>query len=197
MKRKGQAVEKPSPAAAAKRAAEAAGATSAVDAKPEVYKMREKLASFGDDFWIETQSGRKAFKVNGKMVAVRDKLSFENDRGQELAYIESKFLSVRDKLRIDRIGGSGAWLKKDLLNIAGDNFVLEFDNGEEVELAGNFVDHEYSFRRSRRDKVGEVSKKWFSVRDSYGVQIDGGEDHIMLLAATVAMDQSSHDLLNT
>jgi len=39
-----------------------------------------------------------------------------------------------------------------------------------------------------------VSKKWFRIRDTYGVQIEPGYDDILLLAATVAMDQSSHDV---
>jgi uncharacterized protein YxjI len=30
------------------------------------YQMREKLFSVGDDFWIETEGGERAFKVDGK-----------------------------------------------------------------------------------------------------------------------------------
>lgn len=195
MKQKGKPAKKKAASVAKSKKTEDAGiAKGPVDLKPETYKMKEELITLGDDFWIETESGRKVFKVDGKMIAVRDKLSFESDKGKELAYIASKFLTVKDKIRIERVGGgSSAWLKKDLLNIAGDNFILEFDNGQELELAGNFLDHEYSFRRDRRDKVAEVSKRWFHVRDTYGVEIDGDQDHIMILAATVAMDQSSHD----
>ena len=35
------------------------------------YQMREKLVSIGDDFWIETDRGERAFKVNGKALRVR------------------------------------------------------------------------------------------------------------------------------
>lgn len=31
------------------------------------YKMREKLVSFGNDFWIEDENGRRAFKVDGTL----------------------------------------------------------------------------------------------------------------------------------
>ena len=37
-------------------------------------------------------------------------------------------------------------------------------------------------------KCAEVSKKWFRVRDTYGVQVEPGQDVIVLLAATVALD---------
>ena len=33
------------------------------------YKMTEKLASIGDDFWIENAAGQRAFKVDGKAAA--------------------------------------------------------------------------------------------------------------------------------
>lgn len=156
------------------------------------YKMREKMFAIGDDFWIENEAGRRAYKVNGKLLRVRDTLIFEDPNGQELADLQSKFVTIRDKIKIERKGGSGALLTKDLLNVLGDDFAMKFDNGDEVHLKGNILDHEYQFYRGR-DKIGEVSKKWFRIADTYGVQISGGEDHIMFLAAAVAMDQMSHD----
>jgi uncharacterized protein YxjI len=41
--------------------------------------------------------------------------------------------------------------------------------------------------------VAEVSKKWFRVRDSYGVAIDPGQDDIVILAVTVCIDQMAHE----
>jgi hypothetical protein len=32
----------------------------------ERYQMRQKLVSFGDDFWIENDRGERVYKVNGK-----------------------------------------------------------------------------------------------------------------------------------
>ncbi len=40
------------------------------------YQMRQKLVSFGDDFYIENSAGQKVFKVDGKMLRVRDTFSF-------------------------------------------------------------------------------------------------------------------------
>jgi uncharacterized protein YxjI len=160
----------------------------------ERYKMREKLASFGDDFWIENEAGRRAFKVDGKMLRVRDTLIFEDTNGRELVHLQSKAVAIRDKMKIERKGGQSAVLTKDLLNVLGDDFIMKFDNGKELRLKGNFLDHEYSFYDGR-DKIAEVSKKWFRIADTYGVQIEQGQDDIILLAATVAMDQSSHDVV--
>ncbi|HMT20571.1 MAG TPA: LURP-one-related family protein [Promineifilum sp.] len=158
----------------------------------ERYKMREKMFSIGDDFWIENAQGRRAYKVNGKLLRVRDILVFEDPNGRELAKLSSKIVAIRDKIDIERVGGKSARLVKDLLNVLGDDFAMKFDGGDEIHLKGNFFDHEYTFYRGR-DKIGEVSKKWFRISDVYGVEISQGEDEIMLLAATVAMDQMSHD----
>jgi uncharacterized protein YxjI len=38
------------------------------------------------------------------------------------------------------------------------------------------------------DTVVTISKKWFRVRDSYGVDIAAGEDASLILAITVAID---------
>lgn len=158
------------------------------------YKMREKLVSIGDDFWIEDSNGRKAFKVDGKAVRVRDTLIFEDPNGNELAKIQSRLVSVRDRIKIERNGAPSAELIKDVVNVVRDHFKLKLDDGRELELTGNFLDHEYEFTEGR-NKVAEVSKKWFRIRDTYGVQIEPGYDDILILAATAAMDQSSHDLV--
>jgi len=37
-----------------------------------------------------------------------------------------------------------------------------------------------------------VSKKWFSVADSYAIDVDSGEDDVLILAAAVVIDLVSH-----
>ena len=56
-----------------------------------------------------------------------------------------------------------------------------------MKASGNFVDHEYEIERDG-DTVATISKKWFRVRDCYGVDVAVGEDTPLLLAITVAID---------
>jgi hypothetical protein len=44
-----------------------------------------------------------------------------------------------------------------------------------------------------RDKIAEVSKKWFRVADNYGVQIEPGQNDVLILAVTVALDSMAHE----
>jgi uncharacterized protein YxjI len=63
--------------------------------------------------------------------------------------------------------------------------------GPDLEVKGNILDHEYTIGEGR-DKVAEVSKKWFRLRDSYGVAIEAGQDDIVILAVAVCIDQMAH-----
>jgi uncharacterized protein YxjI len=45
----------------------------------------------------------------------------------------------------------------------------------------------------RRRKIAEVSKKWLSLTDTYGVEIDEGQNDILILAVAIAIDMMSHD----
>jgi len=152
--------------------------------------MREKMFSIGDDFWIENEGGEKAFKVNGKALRVRDTLVLESPSGEELFTIQEKKLSVRDKMQVERHGDTVATIKKALVTPLRDRYSIEVENGPALEAKGNIVDHEYEFKRDG-DKVAEVSKRWFRVRDTYGIEIAPDQDDALILACTVCIDQMS------
>ena len=62
-----------------------------------------------------------------------------------------------------------------------DRWTVKIKGGPDLEVKGNILDHEYTIGEGR-DKVAEVSKKWFRVRDTYGVEIESGQDDILILA---------------
>ena len=64
--------------------------------------------------------------------------------------------------------------------------------GEDVKAHGNIVDHEYEIEQDGHE-VGEVSKKWFRLRDTYGVEVKHGADPVLILAITVAIDGMTRD----
>ena len=163
------------------------------DAGGTKYRMREKMFSIGDDYWIETDSGERAFRVDGKALRIRDTLALETPDGGEVFTIQEKKLSIRDKMEIERGGTTVATVKKALVTPLRDRFSIEVVGGEDMEAKGNLVDHEYKIERSG-DKVAEVSKRWFRVRDTYGIEIAEGMDDALILAITVCIDQMTHDV---
>ena len=152
------------------------------------YRMQEKLFSIGDDFWIETESGERAYKVDGKALRVRDTLVLEDPSGTELFTVQEKKLRVRDTMEIERDGRTVATVKKALVSPLRDRFSIEVTDSDDMEAKGNIVDHEYKVERDGH-QVAEVSKRWFRVRDTYGIEIAPDQDNALILAVTVCIDQ--------
>ena len=157
------------------------------------YQMREKMFSIGDDYWIENSRGERAFKVDGKALRIRETLVLETAGGEEVFTIQEKKLSVRDKMEIERSGQTVATVKKALVSPLRDRFSIDVEGGEDMEAKGNIVDHEYTVERGG-NKVAEVSKKWFRVRDTYGIEIAPEQDDALILAVTVCIDQMAHNV---
>jgi uncharacterized protein YxjI len=156
------------------------------------YQMREKLLSIGDDFYIE-QGGRRVFHVDGKALRVRQTLVFADMDGHALCKIQERMLRVRDTMAIEGPDGQPlATVKKALLSPLRERFSVEVAGGQDLEIQGNIVDHEYTVEADGQ-KVAEVSKKWFRVADTYGVEIAPGQNAVLLLAVTVALDAMAHE----
>ena len=155
---------------------------------PTRYQMREKLVSIGDDFWIENNHGQKVYKVDGKALRVRDTLKIEDAHGRELCKIQEKKLRVKDSMNIEGPDGKTlATIKKALITPVRDRWTVKIGNGPDMEVKGNIVDHEYKIEEGRT-RVAEVSKKWFRVRDTYGVEVAPGQNDVIILAVTVGID---------
>jgi uncharacterized protein YxjI len=157
------------------------------------YKMHEKLVSIGDDYWIENETGERAFYVDGKALRIRDTLIIKDVQGHELYKLKEKLLRIKDTLNVeDGQGRTVATIKKALITPLRDRWKVDLEDGSEMKVQGNILDHEYEIE-SGREKVAEVSKKWFRIRDTYGVEVSPGHDAALVLAITVALDQMAHD----
>lgn len=156
------------------------------------YQMREKLVSIGNDFWIEDAHGQKAFKVDGKAMRVRQTLKFEDAHGKEIYKIQERKVRVKDSMEVEDANGNRvAMVKKALISPVRDRFTVNLKGGPDLDVKGNILDHEYKIGEER-EQVAEVSKKWFRIRDSYGVEVDPGQDDLLILAVTVCIDQMAH-----
>jgi uncharacterized protein YxjI len=156
------------------------------------FRMQQKLISIGDDYWIEDDDGNRAYKVNGKAARMRETFMLEDTRGHTVAKIQEKKLSVRDKVTIDLDIGS-ATVKKAMVGFR-DRFEIDLENGPDLKAHGNIVDHEYKIER-KGDTIAEISKKWFRVRDTYGIDVFDENATVLLLSITVAIDALANDLL--
>lgn len=155
------------------------------------FVMRQKLLCFGDDFQIKDAEGRERYYVDGKALSFGDKLSFQDMAGNELAFIRQKLLAWGPTYQIYCDGDLAAVVKKHLFTLFRCKFTVDVPGPDDLEAQGSFMDMEYTFERGGRT-VAEVSKKWFSIRDTYGVDIDRGEDEVLILASAVVIDLICH-----
>ena len=157
------------------------------------YQMRQQLVSIGDDFWIENSRGERAFKVDGKALRVRQTLIFEDANGQELCKIQERMLRIKDshgdRRPERRAPGDGQ---------EGAHHAAARAVGPPTSAPGRTwtcraTSSTTSTRiEEGRTKVAEVSKKWFRLRDTYGVEIAPGQNDVLILAITVCVDTMAH-----
>ena len=152
------------------------------------YQMRQKIASIGDDFWIENGRGEKVYKINGKALRARQTLIFEDANGHELLKIQERMLRVKDSMEIeDANGRKVAMVKKAMITPVRERWSVDIPGASDLEVHGNILDHEYHI-----GNVAEVSKKWFRIADSYGIEIEPGQNDVLILAVAAVIDMMGH-----
>jgi uncharacterized protein YxjI len=144
--------------------------------------------SLGDDFWIEDDHGTRVAKVDGKAFRIRKTLIFEDPNGNEVCKIQERMLHIKDTMEIEGPEGQRmAVIQKALITPLRDRWSVKVGDGPDMEVQGNIVDHEYRINAGGQ-RVAEISKKWFRVRDTYGVEVAPGQNDVLMLAITVGID---------
>ena len=66
-------------------------------------------------------------------------------------------------------------------------FTVDVEGPNDLVAQGNFLDYEYTFTRNDQ-MVATISKKWFTLRDTYGVEVAEDEDAVLILASAIVID---------
>ena len=156
------------------------------------YQMRQRMLSIGDDYEIENERGERVFKLDGKALRIRKTILFKDMDGRELVKIQERMLHIKDSMEIEGPDGNRiAIVKKALITPLRERWIIKVEDGPDLHVEGNIVDHEYRIERDGA-QVAEVSKRWFRVRDTYGVEVAPGEDEVLILASTAVLDTMAH-----
>jgi uncharacterized protein YxjI len=155
------------------------------------YVMKQKLFSFTDDYKITDADGKDVYYVDGKLLSLGKNLSFQDMEQRELAHIQQKLLNWGLTFEITHDGELVAVVKKELFTFFHCVFHVDEPGHDSLTAEGNFNDHEYVFTRAGQ-QVASVSKQWFTFADTYGVEVEGDEDPVLILACTVVIDEACH-----
>jgi len=70
---------------------------------------------------------------------------------------------------------------------------VEFHNGQQdLVMKGNWGAYDFSIQRGN-STVGHVSKKFFTCADNYGLEVQPGEDVVVMMACVAIIDRCCHD----
>lgn len=151
-----------------------------------MYVIREKLFGFGQDSDITDEAGRPVLRVDGKALSLRERLVLRDMDGREVAEVRRKMVSMRPTYEIEIGGAEAARVRKRLFTPFVDRYTVDIPGPDDLELVGDLLEHDYTVRRG--NAVAAVSKAYFTMRDTYAVDIAPGEDELLILTAVLALD---------
>lgn len=155
------------------------------------YILRQKIVSIGNDYWVENEQGEKVYEIDGK-IGLYKNFIFKDAHGKKLVKIHKAILTVKETMEIENSDGEKlAVVKKALFTPLMEHFVVNMNNGSDLEIHGNILDHEYTIVNNR-NIIAQVSKKLFNLRDSYSISIGAGQNEVLILAVVVCIDEMTH-----
>jgi len=154
------------------------------------FRMRERLLSSSDEFYVETASGKRAYRIDVMAPHLRDTLTLKDMRGNETYRIQGDYARYRDMLSIHRRGEKVAVVKAAKVAHHDDRYSVKIRGASDLSIQGDILQHEYSINREGAP-IAIVSSDWFQLRDAYGVEVAPGEDAALILAVTVCIDTMS------
>ncbi len=156
------------------------------------YLMRQKFWAWGDDYTIKDDNERDVYLIDGRAFSFGKKLSFQDAQGRELAFIAQKLLAWGPTYEITREGQLLAVVRKDLFSFLRCQFTVDVPGPNDPVAEGDFLDHEYTFSLAGR-AIAQVSKRWFSWTDTYGIDLAPDADPVLILCSAVVIDLVCHN----
>ena len=157
------------------------------------YLVRERLFDIKDDFWVTDEDGRRVFFVNARLVSLHHTLVLEDAAGRKLASIKHKLLTFTDAINIEHDGAVVATVHRAVFSPLHHRAHIDLhDGGGRLEAVGNIIDKDFEIRDGRH-VLARISRKWFTIRDAYGVDVAPGQDDAFIIAIAVCLDRIHHD----
>jgi uncharacterized protein YxjI len=151
------------------------------------YMIREKFFHLGEDSTIMNETGQPIFEVDGKVLSLHDRLIVRDLAGNEVVNVHRRLMTLRPTYEITRGGETLATFRKHFFSPFVDRFTVDIPGLDDLEMTGSLFEHEYTISRAGQ-VVAVVSKRWFSLTETYGVDIALGQDDPLILACVLALD---------
>jgi uncharacterized protein YxjI len=152
------------------------------------YLVRERLFAIKDDFCITDEQGDKVFFVDAKILSLHHALELKDASGRKLATIKQKLVTFTDAMEIEGDGGVVATVHKAVISPLHHRANIDIAGGERLEAVGNIVDKDFEIRAGGQP-IARVSRAWFRIRDTYGVDVAPGQDDALIICIAICLDR--------
>jgi uncharacterized protein YxjI len=156
------------------------------------YMVREKLFSIGDDYWVTDEHGDQVFLVDGKVLSLHHTFELKDRSGAVVAKIQKKIVSIHDTMDIEQDGRVVATVKRALFSPLHHRSVIDLHGVGQLEAVGNIIDKEFEIRDGAT-VLAQISRAWFRIRDTFGVDVAPGQDDALMIAIAVVLDRIHQD----
>lgn len=159
------------------------------------YVIREKLFRLTEDSDITDDAGNPVFRVEGMLFSLHNTIVMRDMAGNEVARVRRVLLSFTPTYEITRGGVELAEMRKHFFTPFVDRFTVDVPGPHDYEMNGSLLEHEYTISRDGQ-AVATVSKHWFAITDTYGVDVAPDQDDALILASVLALDlaeDAEHD----
>jgi uncharacterized protein YxjI len=156
------------------------------------YLVRERLFSIGEDFWVTDEQGNRVFLVDGKALRLRETFELKDASGQKLATIHKKFLAFTDTMEIEHDGAVAATVHKAVFSPLHHRSIIDIPGRGRLEAVGNILDKDFEILDGGQ-VVARISRSWFRIRDTYGVDVAPGENDALIICIAICLDRIHHD----
>lgn len=157
------------------------------------YLVQERIFSITTDFWIEDEAGNRVFFVDGRALSLRETFELKDAAGNLLILIRKKLFAMRDTMEIEDGRGLAAKVRPAFFSPLRHRYEIELADGERLEATGNFTDKNWELTNGTGQVIGRISRQWFRVRDTYGVEVAPGADDPLVIAIAVCIDRIHED----
>lgn len=152
------------------------------------YLVRERLFAIKDDFWVADEHGNRVFFIDAKILSLRHALDLKDASGRTLATIKHRLLTFTDAMEIEHDGAVVATVHKAVFSPLHHKAHIELADGGRLEAVGNLLDKDFEITDGQQ-VLARVSRSWFRMRDTYGVDVAPGENDALMLAIAICLDR--------
>lgn len=144
--------------------------------------INEKLLSLHNKYYINDENNNNILEITSKFISIGDKTWIKDLSGNELAYIEQEIFHLMPKYNI-YINNELAYSISKKFQLFKNDYVLS--NNYKVE--GDFLSHSFCVYNDKEEKIGEISRKYFSIGDKYIIDIIDEKEYLLVLSIIVAI----------